>query len=159
MSNVYRVQGIATIFGLDYDGKADRGDNGLGFFTDPGTNKPYDTTDKTLMGCSLPIPVIDKSIGLHSHPDVRQAISNQEFTVWITARNNRSVRCKIVDIGPSVWTKHIIDLCYSPAHILDTKGYALVDLEIRDKANNPLPIEGWEICGGSPGPNAGQQHI
>ena len=159
MSLVYRVQGIATIFGLDYDGKPDKEDNGLGFFNNPKTGRPYNTKDESLMGCSIPIPIIDKSIGAHYAKDVRDAISNGEFVVWVTNRSGKSCKCSIVDIGPSTWTKHVLDLCYAPSHVLNTNGYTLVDFEIRDHANKAIPLSGWEECGGQPGPQANKQVI
>lgn len=153
MQSAQIVQGISTTFGSQYSLSArgflvrDPGDNSRGFYTDLSTGKPYDTFSKTLLGCSLPIPVIDFSIGHHYLPEVRQLIETGAIEVWITGTNKKNVKCRIVDIGPSVWTHHLVDLTFNPSHILETNGESLVCYEIL-KNGEKIPILGWEVCHG-----------
>lgn len=162
MSDVYRVQGQATIFGSQYNLdrlgalQRDPGDNSKGFYTDLSTRLPYNTFSSELMGSSLPIPIIDHTIGYHGGAKTRQEIEAGHWMVWATGANRRTVVCKIVDIGPSVWTGHVLDLTFRPAHVLEIDGLAVVDYEIR-YMGKPVPIKGWEICHGQPGPSAEKQ--
>jgi hypothetical protein len=162
MSDVFRIQGLATIFGSQYNLsrqgvlQRDPGDNSKGFYSDPRTKQPYDTFSKTLLGSSLPIPIIDYTIGYHGGSRTRQEIEAGHWTLVGTGQNDKTVTCIIVDIGPSVWTHHVLDLTFDPAHILEIDGLGIVDYEIR-YMGKAVPIKGWEICHGQPGPNAYKQ--
>ena len=97
----FSVTGRSTIFGLNFDGSIDPTDNGKGAFG-------YYTRDKSLIGCSLPIPILEQSIGND------EAIWEKKFTVSIlshvTGKYLRLV--PVVDKGPAVWTGNAIDCTY-----------------------------------------------
>jgi hypothetical protein len=147
------VQGISTTFGSEYSLDArgnlrrDPGDNSKGFYNDPKTGQPYNTFSQTLLGCSLPIPVIDFTLGHHYLPEVRRMIESGAVEVWVTGQNNVSVKCVITDIGPAVWTHHLIDLTWMPSHDLATDGEQVVNYEIL-RNGQKIPILGWDLCHG-----------
>jgi len=80
----------ATVFGLNMDGSADKADNGIGAPV-LGSIK---TTDPTLVGCALPIPVLRKRFG---------SVVNARGQSIEVARpdGTLSTKVRIVDLGPS----------------------------------------------------------
>jgi hypothetical protein len=145
MSEVlYKGSGRATIFGLEYNGRPDPGDNGEGFFG-------YNTTDESLHGVSLPVSVLDEATGLFGgqvekvgaasvehHPgryivsSVRAEIKAKQIVVDVTnGQGVTDLGCPVVDIGPAAWTGNKIDLTYATAHALNTGGDAQVTFQIR----------------------------
>src|ERR1700739_3615846 len=54
----YSLKCVATCFGYE-----DPGDNGVGAFIDPATGKNYVTNNQTLVGVSVPIPILDATFG------------------------------------------------------------------------------------------------
>lgn len=133
---VMSVTGRSTIFGLNYDGTIDTGDNGQGYFG-------YNTRDHSLVGVSLPIPVIDHSIGNHKDPDIIRSIKKKKFTVHVMHRDI-GITAPIVDIGPSVWSGNAIDLTYAATKLLGITDNSTVTYEILDLEGEPIEIKGWK---------------
>lgn len=127
----FSVTGRSTIFGLNFDGSIDRGDNGEGAFGD-------NTRDKNLIGCSLPIPVLAQSIG-DDH-----AIRLRHYTVsiysHITSQSLSGVW--IVDKGPATWTGNAIDLTYGATLALGHHDNGLVTYWITG-TSGIVQIRGW----------------
>jgi hypothetical protein len=130
------VIGRSTIFGLNYNGSIDKGDNGLGYFG-------YNTRDKSLIGVSLPIPVIDESIGSHKLASVMEEIKTGKYKVRVT-HNNISIIAKIVDIGPAVWTHNAIDLTYGAVRALGIVDNSTVTYSILGPNGGFIPVKGWK---------------
>lgn len=148
------VTGRSTIFGLNYSGSIDKGDNGEGFFG-------YNTRDKSLMGVSLPVSVLDATLGafggnvaklgsraVELRPgkylvaSVSRNIKSHIYQVRVTNKSGKQIIADIVDVGPAAWTKNAIDLTYAAARALSTKGDATVTYEILDNGE-PMEIKGW----------------
>lgn len=120
----YGGAGIATVFGLDYDGKVDKQDNGIGAF---GAR----TANKQIEGVSIPFGTALQWFGR----DYRNYIRKNKPLVEITNNMGKTVRVPIVDLGPAAWTKNDLDLTYKTARDLQTKGKATVTY----KLVNPPP--------------------
>ena len=135
-AGVHSVTGRSTIFGLNYDGSIDKGDNGEGYFG-------YNTRDHSLVGVSLPIPVIDHSIGNHKDPRIIHYIKEKSFTVHVTHKD-ASIIAPIVDIGPSIWTGNAIDLTYAAVKALGIVDNSTVTYEILDSRGDAIEIKGWK---------------
>lgn len=92
------VKCISTIFGLNYNGSIDGGDNGQGAFTDLSTGKPYNTRNKSLVGVSIPIPFYHKTPNM-SKLDLERGV------VTATIRDSHGhlyQNIKVVDLGPGM---------------------------------------------------------
>ena len=160
----YSATGVATMFGLDWDGKDDQGDESKdgqplsGFFTDPATGKSYVTHVKTLAGVSLPREVllstflhvddwatdgIDHSWSMHESV-LRQWVLGNQPVVTIDSGGLTVSKQPIVDAGPTAGTGAAMDLTYFTAHALNTNGKAVCTYMIL-VANNPVPIRGWDF--------------
>jgi hypothetical protein len=152
----YSVTGSGTMFGLDWDGGIDAGDNGEGFFHDPATGKSYNTRVKTLEGVSLPREVMLSSF---LHVDLwdtdgitpiwpkyasmlRQWVDGNKPLLTIDSGGNSVTSQPLVDAGPTAETDNAIDLTYATAHALNTHGKAACTYMIQ-VAGKPVEIRGW----------------
>lgn len=148
----------ATVFGLNYDGSVDQADNGSGFFDDPATIKPYNTRDKTLVGCSLPREVLLSTfLGIDSWRTenidsvwsknasvLRQWVDGNKPLLTMDSGGLSVFDVPIVDAGPTSKTGNGIDLTYATAHALKTNGSALATYEIL-LGGKPVEIKGWKF--------------
>jgi hypothetical protein len=130
------VQGRATIFGLNWDGSPDPTDNGQGYFG-------YDTRDKSLVGVSLPIAVINGTIGNYKDPETIKRIKSKAFRVKVRAHTGKEIVAQIVDVGPAKWTHNAIDLTYGAARGLGLTDNSDVTYWVIDHDGNIVPIHGW----------------
>ena len=158
------VTGRATMFGLNWDGSTDTSDNGMGFFTDPSTGRPYNTRNRELAGCSLPREVmlstflsIDswKTAGIgqiwaHNCSSVQRYVTDNKPLITLDSGGKTASNVPLVDAGPSADTGNSIDLTYAVAHQLNTEGEALATYEILVDGN-PLEIRGWNWATGKVG--------
>ena len=152
----YSVTGDATIFGLNYDGSVDSGDNGQGFFKDPATGQAYQTRSKTLAGASLPREVmLSTFLGVVTTNPISEVWSEHSGAVQAYVTNNKPLlnidsggktaeNVPLVDAGPTKETGAALDLTYYVAHSLETNGKALVTYEIR-VGGQPVEIKNWPI--------------
>jgi hypothetical protein len=134
--------GRSTVFGLNYDGSTDAQDNGQGFFTDPSTGKPYDTRNPNLVGFSLPISVVNSTIGNRWDPNTQAAISQGKYKVQVTGPNGKKVTGPIVDVGPAAWTGNAIDTTKGAADALGIKDNSRLTYSIVDQNGKSIPIQG-----------------
>ena len=162
--------GRATMFGLNYDGSNDPGDNRVGFFTDPSTLKPYNTGIKTLIGASLPREILMSSFGISDDWKTPSVSDENTLTVW--EKNADAVRAfalnhnvtltidsggsyssqnvKLVDAGPEAvgangcCIGNMVDLTYGAAHALNTNGDAICTIELLVNGS-PIEIKGWNF--------------
>lgn len=145
----------ATMFGLTWRGLKDPGDNQIGFFIDPSTGKPYDTSQKSLYGCSLPREVMLSTFGIsdawrtepiinvwraHSQ-SVQEWVSANKPLLYIDSGGHTLTDAVLVDAGPAAGAGGL-DLTYASAHFLDTMGKALCTYKIVVNAT-AIPIKGW----------------
>jgi hypothetical protein len=130
------VTGRATIFGLNWDGSRDPADNGQGYFG-------YNTHDKELIGVSLPIAVINGTIGSYKNPQIIEQIKTERFKVKVVAPGGREIVAKIVDVGPAKWTHNAIDLTYGTTQVLGLKDNTVLTYWVIGPEGNPIPIHGW----------------
>jgi hypothetical protein len=121
----YGGAGIATVFGLDYDGKIDSQDNGIGAFGQK-------TANKQIEGVSIPFGTALQWFG----KDYRNYIRKNKPLVEITNNMGKTVRVPIVDLGPAAWTKNDLDLTYKTARDLQTKGKATVTYRLVNPPSN-----------------------
>jgi hypothetical protein len=131
----FSVTGRSTIFGLNFDGSIDHADNGQGAFG-------YNTRDKSLIGCSLPIPILEQSIGKENYGFIR----NREFTVSILSHvTDKYIRLvPIVDMGPAEWTGNLVDLTYGATEALGHHDNGVVTLWITEP-QGVIQIKGWNF--------------
>jgi hypothetical protein len=148
--------GEATLFGINYDGSVDGGDNGQGFFKDPSTGQPYQTRSKTLAGVSLPREVmlstflgitttnpIDSVWGAHAGA-VQEYVTKNNPLITIDSGGKTAENVPLVDAGPSASTGNALDLTYFIAHALETNGKAIATYEIL-VGGKAIEIKNWPI--------------
>jgi hypothetical protein len=137
------VTGRATIFGLNYDGSIDSGDNGQGFFG-------FNTREQSLIGASIPEEVLMATIGLtgtwaqNAVHVLQWAKTNMPMVrVWL-APGKASVLAQLVDVGPSASTGNALDRTYGLCVALGEmdNGTNTYSIEIGGKA---IEIKGWPI--------------
>ena len=134
------IKCISTIFGLNYDGSIDRGDNGVGAFENPKTGRLYRTANESIIGVSIPIPFYEETPNL-SRSDVENGLA----TVTIQDQNGEYYfNLPVVDLGPGK-NGHLIRGTDGP-HLLD-RTYALCQLM---KALDNVAITYWIIKNGEP---------
>lgn len=137
----YSATGIDTEFGY-----RDPGDNGIGFFTDPSTGRPYLTDNITLVGISLPREVLLSTFGISEEwrsisidtAWAKHAKALRTYALGHTIRANvdgggYSLRqIPLVDAGPKAGlaSKALVDLTYGAALALHTGGKALCTFEL-----------------------------
>jgi hypothetical protein len=153
------VTGPATEFGY-----RDPTDNGIGFFYDPATGKPYLTNNDTIRGVSLPREVllstflkIDswKTEGIdlvwsRNGSMLRQWVDGNKPLVTIDSGGKSAHGLPIVDAGPTAGTDNAIDLTGKIAEELGTGGKAIATYMILI-AGNPMEIRGWDFAKGRVG--------
>lgn len=134
------IKCIATIFGLNYNGSRDSGDNGLGAFIDKRTGRFYRTTDEMLVGVSIPIPFYEETPGMS-----RADIESQAVTVTIQDANGKYYfNLPIVDLGPGMHNKLI--RAHDGPHLLDRTYGLCAEMKSMDDA----AITYWILKGGVP---------
>lgn len=138
---------VATIFGLNYDGSIDPEDNGQGAFTDHATGKPYDTRNKSLVGCAIPPQILWPTIGVRD----KDSISKREFVAIVTSqKTGKQVTAPIVDLGPGQGGNllrnpdRFFDCTYGLAQALGHTDNAEVVYQIFGNSG-PLAIKGLPI--------------
>jgi hypothetical protein len=145
------------MFGLNWNGSIDAGDNGEGFFTDPSTGKPYATRNETLVGCSLPREVMLSTFGISDdwrsaaikdvweshHSAVQDYVTANKPLLYVDSGGHTLQLAPLVDAGPAAGTNNGLDLTYRSAHLIDTQGKALVTYKIVVNGS-PIPIKGWD---------------
>jgi hypothetical protein len=153
------VTGPATEFGYK-----DPTDNGLGFFFDPATNKPYATNNDVIRGVSLPREVmlstflkIDSwktdgvdAVWSYYGSMLRQWVDGNKPRVTIDSGGKSASDLPIVDAGPTAGTGNCIDLTGAITKELGTNGKALATYEIIVHGK-PIPIRGWDFTKGQVG--------
>jgi hypothetical protein len=152
----FSATGIDTEFGYK-----DVGDNGIGFFIDPATGKPYDTNNQTLVGISLPREVLMSTFvgqdDWRTRPTLdvwkENASLVQEFARKhkITANvdgGGKSLRgIPLVDAGPTRTTGNLVDLTDAAATALGTGGKAICTFELL-KDGVPMELRGIDFVKG-----------
>src|SRR5260221_15495 len=155
----YAVTGNATMFGLNWNGSIDSGDNGIGFFINPASNADYQTRSRTLVGCSLPREVmLSTFLGYDDWQTMGIAtawaqhamtllhwVSNNQPLVTIDSGGHTDIGMPIVDAGPTASTHNAIDLTYAVARQLNTQGLALATYMIV-LGEAPMVIKGWDFA-------------
>ena len=153
------VTGQATEFGFH-----DPTDNGLGFFYDPATSKPYQTNNDVIRGVSLPREVllstflkIDswKTEGItdvwsRNGSTLRQWVDGNKPRVTIDSGGKSATDLPIVDAGPTAGTGNAIDLTGAISKELGTNGDALATYMIV-VSGKPVTIRGWDFAKGRVG--------
>jgi hypothetical protein len=134
------IKCVATIFGRNYNGSVDRGDNGIGAFQNAKTGRFYKTTDENLVGVSIPIPFYELT------PNMSRAdIESQAVTVTIQDANGEYYfNLPIVDLGPGLHGC-LIKASDGP-HLLD-RTFGLCALM---KSHDDAPVTFWIMRGGQP---------
>ena len=152
----YSATGEATLFGLNYDGSQDTGDNGMGFFKDPKTGQSYQTRSETLAGASLPREVmLSTFLGVTPTSPIdtvwadyagaiQDYVTKNDPLLTIDSGGKTAQNVPLVDAGPSAATGAALDLTYYVAHALETQGKALATYEIL-VGGKAIPIKNWPI--------------
>lgn len=110
----YAVSGIATIFGLNYDGSEDKGDEDAS--GNPLKGAWGDVThNKTALGGSIPIKVLDATFGSGSKP-------KHTLEVYSHA-TQKTIEIPFIDKGPSASVHRPLDLTYAAHVALGTMDY------------------------------------
>jgi hypothetical protein len=143
------VTGRATVFGLNYDGSRDPGDNGVGAW---GAH----TANQTIMGASLPEGVMISTFGFtgtwaENAERVGKFLGDNKIQVSVTSKG-KTILLDVDDAGPAreyqgQLLHNAIDLTYAAAHALETNGDAIVSYQII-KDNQPMVIRGWDRLNG-----------
>jgi hypothetical protein len=137
----FSLKCIATCFGFE-----DPGDNGVGAFIDPATEKPYNTANKTLIGASVPIPIVMATLGANA----KEVAS--KYRVKVQA-NGRIAEAELVDLGPgeSLNGQHALLEGKDGLHALDMT-YGLCEaLGLKYDANSgSWPVTWWLEYAGKP---------
>jgi hypothetical protein len=144
----FSVTGRCTVFGLGYDGKKDPTDNGRGAF---GEN----TTDRRLVGLSLPIPVIKATFNEAALQEIRrgarqwnaQKIVGCDILGWAQSHVTGRVVGKILicDEGPALWTGNAIDATLGLKDALGEHNNSIVTYWIMGPTG-PFQIKGWNFA-------------
>jgi hypothetical protein len=148
--------GIDTEFGYQ-----DPGDNGIGFFTDPATGKPYDTNNKFIVGISLPREVLMSTFGVsddwrtqatlavwEQYAGAVQAFAKTRLITANVDGGGKSLRgIPLVDAGPTRTTGNLIDLTEAAAVALGTGGKAVCTFELLADGV-PLELKGIDFVKG-----------
>lgn len=135
-----RVVGNGTTFGLDYStGEPDVAD------PNPTTAFDYNAHTKDQEGASLPISVINNSIGdYQKNSHVFDAIKRGDYKVAVTNEDGSITKVvPLIDAGPADWTGNAIDLTYKTAHDLNTGGKAKVGFQLIGPDGDIVPIRGF----------------
>jgi hypothetical protein len=161
----FSITGQATEFGYK-----DTTDNGLGFFYDPATGKPYQTNNDVIRGVSLPREVllstflkIDSwktegiiSVWSRNEDLLRQWVDGNKPLVTIDSGGKSAADLPIVDAGPSAGTDNAIDCTGKIAMELRPTGadptqFKQLATYMIVVAGAPIPIRGWDFSHGKVG--------
>ena len=82
-------RGRQTLFGRNYDNTIDDQDNGIGFFRDPSTGRPYDTRNPALVGASLNTGLFNGTIGDRYDKNIQAAVSQGKYKVKVITDDGR----------------------------------------------------------------------
>ena len=139
------IKCIATIFGLNYDGSSDSGDNGVGAFENPQTGRFYRTANEWIVGVSIPIPFYQATPNM-SRADIESGV----VTVTIEDANGKLYEgLKIVDLGPGEHGllikasdgPHLLDRTYALCHMMGKMDDAPITYWIL-KSGVPYSVQG-----------------
>jgi hypothetical protein len=135
--------GNATTFGLNYDGTRDYEDNGIGFYHDPVTGRPYNTRDPALVGASVNkadlIAYFGNSV-LEPDSAISRMISRGEIQVQIARADGGVVQMPMVDQGPAAWTGATMDLTMAASRLFHTQGKSALGYRFVDRFGNPFTM-------------------
>jgi hypothetical protein len=147
------IECISTIFGLNYNGAPDPGDNGIGAFEDITTGRLYRTANKILVAVSIPIPFYEDT------PDMTRAmIVNRTVTCTIEDQfGNFYEGIRIADLGPGKNGKliragdgpHLLDRTYALCKLMQAKGCPMDNVKLRYWLLNdamPYSIQGQDTA-------------
>jgi hypothetical protein len=134
-----RIVGNATTWGLDYGtGQYDAED------TNPTTAFGFNAHNKDIEGASLPISVINESIGNYQKdPQVMAAIKRGDYKIAVTNQDGVTKVVPLIDAGPADWTGNAIDLTYKTAHDLSTGGKAKVGYQLIGPDGQVMQVKGY----------------
>lgn len=148
------VTGGMSIFGLDWDGSDDQGDEEpdgtplKGAWGDA-------THNKTLVGCALPIKVTKATFGSTAKP--------VGYTVYVYSMvTNELVKAEVVDLGPAARVHRPIDGTYGLHNALGHLDYGIkkyhsypsfpatfpVTFWVEDQHGLIKPVKGWDAVTG-----------
>lgn len=159
------VTGPATEFGYK-----DPTDNGLGFFYDPATNKPYATNNDVIRGVSLPREVLLSTflkidswntegidpVWSYYGSMLRQWVDGNKPRVTIDSGGKSAADLPIVDAGPTAGTGNCIDCTGKIAMELGPAGadptqFKQLATYMVQVGGKPIPIRGWDFAKGRVG--------
>jgi hypothetical protein len=145
------IRCISTIFGLTYKGFHDPTDNGVGAFEDLSTGRLYRTANKTLLGCSIPIPFYELTPNL-SRADIEQKLA----TAWILdTHGNWYENIPVVDLGPGEHDRliraddgpHLFDRSWLLCNMMAQKGNPMDNVGLTFwlvKGDVPYDVQGQD---------------
>lgn len=147
------IECVSTIFGLNYDGSQDRGDNGIGAFEDITTGRLYRTANKILVAVSIPIPFYEDT------PEMTRAmIVSRTVTCTIEDQfGNWYQGIPIADLGPGQHGKlirasdgpHLLDRTYALCKMMEAKGNKMDNVKLRYWLLNdamPYSVQGQDTA-------------
>lgn len=155
------ARGRQTVFGLNYDGSIDKGDNGIGFFRDPVTGRPYDTQNPNLVGASLNVGIFNGTIGNRYDKNIQAAVSKGQYKVQVTTDDGKSLILPMVDNGPAGWTGNAIDLTKGATDALGIKDNSILNYQIIGPDGKPMPLKNTPpvpVTSNASGQTRGQQY-
>lgn len=145
----FSVTGRATCFGFE-----DKGDNGIGFFNDPATGKPYETNNKTIVGVAIPEEVLMSTLGLlgkwaQNAEAVQKWHADNSPKVKVWSAKGITAVADLVDVGPSAFTGNALDrtygLCEAIGEVYDANSGSSTNTYSLLVGGNPVEIKGWPI--------------
>jgi hypothetical protein len=139
--------GNATTFGLNYDGTRDFGDNGVGFYNNPVTGRPYNTRDPNLIGASVPASDLVASFGQEAtNPNsaLSRMIGRGDIQVQVAQPNGGVVQMPLVDQGPGARENATLDLTHGASRLFLTQGKRVLGYRFVDRYGNPFTQGGGQ---------------
>jgi hypothetical protein len=155
------ARGRQTIFGLEYNGNDDPQDNGIGFFRDPVTGRPYDTRNPNLVGASLNVGLFNGTIGNRYDKGIQAAVSKGQYKVQVTTDDGKSIVMPMVDSGPAGWTGNAVDLTKGATDALGIKDNTILNYQILGPDGKPMAIKNAPpvpVTSNASGQTRGQQY-
>jgi hypothetical protein len=155
------ARGRQTIFGRNYDDSVDQQDNGIGFFRDPVTGRPYDTRNPNLVGASLNVGIFNGTIGNRYDKNIQAAVSKGNYKVQVTTDAGKSLIMPMVDSGPAGWTGNSVDLTKGATDALGIKDNSVLSYQIIGPDGKPMPLKNAPpvpVTSNASGQTRGQQY-
>lgn len=136
------VTGRQTVFGTNYDGSPDAGDQAnSGFFNNPKTGTPYNSHDTNQAFASLPFSVYRAAIGNPYDDKLKQAVSNGAYHVRATV-GGKTQDFPIGDLGPAAWTGNALDLSGGAARQMGLTDNGKASYQIIGPDSKPVQFKG-----------------